>query len=68
MKKWWRSVFCCLLILSSMRVTGLLKAADNNNNSTNETNLIDQEGKPVRRYGPWDKPEKIGQDIQALLG
>jgi glutathione peroxidase len=30
--------------------------------------LIDQEGKPIRRYGSVDKPEKIGRDIQALLG
>jgi glutathione peroxidase len=30
--------------------------------------LVDQEGKPIRRYGPLDKPEKIGRDIQSLLG
>jgi glutathione peroxidase len=30
--------------------------------------LIDREGKPLRRYGSVDKPEKIGRDIQALLG
>jgi glutathione peroxidase len=30
--------------------------------------LIDREGKPLRRYGSMDKPEKIGRDIHALLG
>ena len=30
--------------------------------------LIDQNGKPIRRYGSVDTPEKIGRDLQALLG
>ena len=30
--------------------------------------LIDRNGKPIRRYGSVDTPEKIGRDIQALLG
>jgi glutathione peroxidase len=29
--------------------------------------LLDREGKPVRRYGSMDKPEKIAGDIEALL-
>jgi glutathione peroxidase len=29
--------------------------------------LIDREGKVVRRYAPTDKPEKLEQDIEALL-
>lgn len=30
--------------------------------------LVDGTGKPVRRYAPWVRPEKIGGDIQRLLG
>ncbi len=30
--------------------------------------LIDQNGKPIRRYGSVDTPEKIGRDIQTFLG
>lgn len=29
--------------------------------------LIDREGKVVRRYAPTDKPERIAEDIEALL-
>ena len=30
--------------------------------------LLDGEGKPLRRYGSVDTPEKIGRDLQSLLG
>ncbi|RXZ65948.1 glutathione peroxidase [Pelagerythrobacter rhizovicinus] len=29
--------------------------------------LVDREGKVVRRYAPTDKPERIAEDIEALL-
>ncbi|HEV7775828.1 MAG TPA: glutathione peroxidase [Luteibacter sp.] len=30
--------------------------------------LVDAEGKVVRRYAPTDTPEKIGRDVDAMLG
>ena len=29
--------------------------------------LVDRDGRVVRRYAPKDKPEKIADDIEALL-